>query len=108
MTMLKKHGQVTYRTLVDGVELGTLVHGEKTLMGRFLLSAGSVIPAHDHPHEQIGLLLAGRMVFTIDGVEHEVAPGDSWCIGSGVSHAARAVVDSVAVEVFSPVREEYL
>ena len=108
MTMLKKHDQVTYRKLIDGVELGTLVHGEKTLMGRFRLSRGSVIPSHDHPHEQTGLMLSGRMVFTIDGVEHEVVPGDSWCIGSGVPHRVRVLEDSVAIEVFSPVREDYL
>ena len=108
MTMFKKIDELTYRPLIDGVQLGTLVHGEKTLMGRFQLAKGSVIPAHDHPYEQTGLLLSGRMVFTIDGVEHEAAPGDSWCIGSGVSHAATALEESVAVEVFSPVREDYL
>ena len=108
MTMIKKKDDLTYRPLIDGVQLGTMVHGEKTLMGHFKLAKGSVIPPHDHPHEQIGLLLSGRMVFTIDGVEHEVAPGDSWCIGSGVPHGARAVENSVAVEVFSPVREDYL
>ena len=106
--MFKKKDQLTDRPLVDGVRLGTMVHGEKTLMGRFSLAGGSVIPAHDHPHEQTGLLLSGRIVLTIDGVEHEVAPGDSWCIASGVAHAAKAIEDSVAVEVFSPVREDYL
>ena len=35
-------------------------------------------------------------------------PGDSWCIGSDVPHSARALEDSVAVEMFSPVREDYL
>jgi quercetin dioxygenase-like cupin family protein len=106
--MLKKADQLTYRSLLDGVDMGLMVHGEKTLMARFKLEKGCMIPAHDHPHEQTGLLLSGRLVFTIDGREREVAPGDSWCIGSGVSHSARAIEDSVAVEVFSPVREDYL
>jgi len=44
----------------------------------------------------------------IDGTELEVMPGDSWCIGSDVPHSARALEDSVAVEMFSPVREDYL
>jgi quercetin dioxygenase-like cupin family protein len=77
-------------------------------MGRFKLAKGSVIPAHDHPHEQTGLLLSGRITLTIDGIAHDVAPGDAWCIDSGVPHAATAIEDSVAVEVFSPVREDYL
>ena len=35
-------------------------------------------------------------------------PGDSWCIGGDVEHGAEILEDSVAVEVFSPVREDYL
>jgi quercetin dioxygenase-like cupin family protein len=106
--MFKKKSELVYRKLLDGVNMATLVHGEKTLMARFKLEKGSVIPDHNHPHEQTGLLLSGRMVFTVDGTDHEVMPGDSWCIGSDVFHSARAVEDSVAVEMFSPVREDYL
>jgi quercetin dioxygenase-like cupin family protein len=106
--MIKKADQLTYRSLLDGVDMGLMVHGEKTLMARFKLKKGSLIPAHDHPHEQTGLLLSGRLVFTVDGKDLEVTPGDSWCIGSGIPHSARAVEDSVAVEAFSPVREDYL
>ena len=40
------------RKLLEGVELTTLVHGEKTLMGQFRIAKGSAIPAHSHPHEQ--------------------------------------------------------
>jgi quercetin dioxygenase-like cupin family protein len=39
---------------------------------------------------------------------HEVLPGGSWCIPGGMLHGAEIIADSVAVEVFSPVREDYL
>jgi len=39
---------------------------------------------------------------------HEVLPGDSWCIPGDVLHCAECLEDAVAVEVFSPVREDYL
>jgi quercetin dioxygenase-like cupin family protein len=106
--MFKRQRDLTFRQLIDGVQLGTMVHGEKTLMAQFKLEQGREIPAHSHPHEQTGLLTAGHLVLTIDGIDHDVLPGDSWCIGADVSHAARALEDSVAVEVFSPVREDYL
>jgi quercetin dioxygenase-like cupin family protein len=44
----------------------------------------------------------------IGGEPHDVHPGDSWCIPGGVEHAADALENTVAVEVFSPVREDYL
>jgi len=48
------------------------------------------------------------MRFIIADERHDVEPGDSWCIPGDVKHAAEAFEDSVGVEVFSPVREEYL
>lgn len=106
--MFQKQNEVNYRDLIDGVQLGTLVYGEKTLMGQFRLAKGSVLPAHHHPYEQTGYLISGRIIITIDGTDHEAVPGDSWCIGSDVPHAARAIEDALVLEVFSPVREDYL
>lgn len=106
--MFKKISQQRYCKLIDGVDIGTVVHGEKTLMARFRLAKGGDIPSHSHPHEQTGLLISGHIVLTIDGTEHDVMPGDGWCIGADVPHAARAIEESMAVEVFTPVREDYL
>ena len=106
--MFKKQTDLTYRQVVDGVQLSAMVHGEKTLMAQFKLGRGCDLPKHSHPHEQTGLLISGQIVITIDGAQHMALPGDSWCIGPDVLHSARALEDSVAVEVFSPVREDYL
>lgn len=96
------------RQLLNGVHLQTLVHGEKTLMGQFKLAQGAKIPPHSHPHEQTGIMISGKMLFTIDGEELEIETGDSWCIGGGSEHSVVALEDSVVVEVFSPIREDYL
>jgi quercetin dioxygenase-like cupin family protein len=96
------------RQLLDGVALTTLVHGEKTLMGRFSLTKGAVIPTHSHPHEQTGIMISGKLRFIVDGETMEVEPGDSWCLPGGAEHSAEALADSVVVEVFSPVRDDYI
>ena len=67
------------RQLLDGVHLTTLVHGEKTLMGRFMIARGAVVPTHSHPHEQTGVLISGKLRFIVDGDIRDVEPGDSWC-----------------------------
>ena len=97
-----------YKTVLDGIHMKTLVYGEKTLMAEFRLSKGADLPAHQHPHEQTGYLVSGRIDLTIDGRVHAVQPGDSWCIPGGVTHSAKVYEDAVAVEVFAPVREDYL
>jgi quercetin dioxygenase-like cupin family protein len=106
--MFQKKAEGKERRLLDGVYLNVRAHGEKTLMGEFRLEKGAVVPSHDHPHEQIGVLLSGRLRFRVDGETVDAGPGDAWCIPGGVPHAAEALEDSVAVEVFSPVREDYL
>lgn len=86
----------------------TLVHGEKTLMAEFRLDGGSLLPAHAHPHEQTGYLVSGKMRLRMGTAEQVIEPGDSWMIPGGMEHGADILEDSVAVEVFAPVREDYL
>ena len=61
-----------------------------------------------HPHEQTGYLVKGRIRLLIGNEEYEAQFGDSWCIPGGVEHGADILEDSVAIEVFSPVRDDYL
>lgn len=106
--MFEKGSTEGYRKVLEGIRQKTLVHGGKTLMVEFLLEKGAALPVHSHPHEQTGYLVSGHIRLQIGDKLHEVLPGDSWCIAGGVQHRAEIVADSVAVEVFSPVREEYL
>ncbi|MBC2712560.1 MAG: cupin domain-containing protein [Desulfosarcina sp.] len=96
------------RQLLDGIDLTTLVHGDKTLMGQFKIAKGSAIPTHSHPHEQTGIMISGKLRFNVDGKIMDVENGDSWCLPGGVEHSAEALEDTVVIEVFSPVREDYL
>jgi quercetin dioxygenase-like cupin family protein len=106
--MFAKRNPDGYRSLLPGIRVKTLCFGDKTLMTEFQFDAGSDLPEHSHPHEQTGYLLSGKVVFTCGGEDHVVLPGDSWCVSGDVTHSAHYVEDSVAVEVFSPVREDFL
>ncbi|HUW65752.1 MAG TPA: cupin domain-containing protein [Spirochaetia bacterium] len=97
-----------YLSIADGMRRKTLVHGKKTLMAEFHLAKETVLPSHRHPHEQTGFLVTGKIIFSLGGKEHEVNPGDSWCIPGDTEHSAKAIEDSVAIEVFAPVRDDYL
>ena len=106
--MLEKHSESGYRLAINGIERKTLVYGEKTLMTKFLLRKGSTIPLHAHPHEQTGYLLKGHIRFSIGTEKCDAQAGDAWCFPGGVEHGVEIIEDSVVVEVFSPVREDYL
>ncbi|MBS4022328.1 MAG: cupin domain-containing protein [Dethiobacter sp.] len=93
---------------LDGIERKTLVYGEKTLLVKFKFEKDRVLPLHKHPHEQTGYLVSGRIILIINNERHDIAPGDSWVIPGDIEHGVEVIEESVAIEVFSPVREDYL
>ena len=106
--MFAKQSESGYRPALEGIERKTLVHGDKTLMTEFRLRKGAVLPRHAHPHEQTGYLVKGRIRLRIGADEYDAQAGDSWCVPGGAEHEADILEDSVAIEVFSPVRDDYL
>ena len=106
--MFSKYDPEGYSDPLPGIRMKTLCYGERTLMTEFRLSAGSELPLHNHVYEQIGYLVSGSLRLTIGSEERVITAGESWCIGENVRHGAQCLDDAVAVEVFSPVREDYI
>jgi quercetin dioxygenase-like cupin family protein len=104
----RKHDPAAYSQPLPGIEQKTLCFGQKMLMTEFLLKKDSILPHHSHPYEQTGYLVKGRILLTISDHEYDVRPGDSWNIPSGAKHGASIIEDSVAIEIFSPVRQDYI
>ena len=95
------------RELAPGIFMRP-AHLEKVMVTFIDLKAGSAVPLHSHPHEQITVMVSGEMVYTVDGEEQTVVAGDVVLIPSGVRHGVKVIVDSVAYDCFSPIREEYI
>ncbi len=93
---------------LPGIDRRTLVHGPLTLLTEFRMQRGAVLPRHAHPHEQTGYLVRGRLRLFVGDRAFEASPGSSWTVPGGVEHGAEVLEDSLAVEVFSPVRDDYL
>ncbi len=106
--MFSNHGTEGYTEPLPGIRMKTLCHGANTLMAEFCLETGSKLPLHAHVYEQTGYLVSGCLKLTIGAEVYEVKPGDSWCIPGNVDHGAHCLENAVAIEVFSPVREDYL
>jgi quercetin dioxygenase-like cupin family protein len=106
--MFKKSNVGNYTEIIEGVHIKTTVYGKSMLMTEVKLEKGTVIPAHKHPHEQTGYMISGNMDFLVNGAHHIAKPGDSWNIPGNIEHGATALEESVVIEVFSPVREDYL
>lgn len=106
--MYGTHSNENYTQILDGIQIKSLCYGKEMIMTEFLLEKGAVLPVHAHLYEQTGYLVKGRIRLYIGDAFKELVPGDSWNIAGGVSHQAEILEDSVAIEVFSPLREDYL
>jgi quercetin dioxygenase-like cupin family protein len=102
------HSEKDYTEIIKGIRIKTLCYGESMLMTEFLLQKDAVLPEHSHPSEQTGYLIKGKIRLFIRDVVRELVSGDSWNIGKDAIHRAEILEDSVAIEVFSPAREDYL
>lgn len=106
--MFYKRNTDGYKQVLEGVKIKTLVHGDKMLLTEFQLKQGSQLPQHAHSQDQTGHLIAGRIRLTIGEETSEMEPGDSWYVPGNIEHGAEILSDSIAIEVFSPIREDYL
>ncbi|MCY1721280.1 cupin domain-containing protein [Prolixibacteraceae bacterium Z1-6] len=85
-----------------------LAFEEKTILCEFKLDKGSDLPAHQHPYEQTGYLISGKMDLRI-GKEWFVAEsGDSWSIPENMEHEVKILEASIVLELFTPIRTDYL
>lgn len=106
--MFVKNSSQAPIAVTEGIQRKTLAVGAHTLMAEFAMAAGKQLPLHSHPHEQIGYLVSGKIILTIGEESSELLPGDSWAVPGNVLHSATVLADAVAIEVFYPVREDYL
>lgn len=84
-----------------------MIHGESLTVARLTIRKGAVVPEHSHVNEQISMIEAGALRFVIAGKEVLVRAGGTVQIPPGVPHSAVAEEDSIAIDIFTPVREDW-
>jgi quercetin dioxygenase-like cupin family protein len=85
-----------------------IVAGEREMLVQVYVKRGCLVPLHAHASEQMTYVLQGGLKFLVGGEEITVREGEVIHIPSGVEHQAEALEDTFELDVFSPVREEWL
>lgn len=82
--------------------------GKEILLGFADLVPNCNVPAHRHPHEQLGIVLEGEIELCIGGETKLLRPGEVYVIPGNVEHSAKAGnCPTRVVDIFSPVREDW-
>jgi len=99
--------QIEVNELAPGIRLRA-PYGQHLMLSLLEMDEGTVIPLHQHPHEQAGVLLSGQMELTIGEETRIVKPGEAYLIPGGTPHRAAPVGGpATTLDIFSPIREDY-
>lgn len=92
----------------DGFEMQAIPGG--TLMANWVrIAPNQAMPEHEHPHEQMGIMLEGSLELTMQGETHLLKAGMVYTVPGGVPHQARTLDEGCLVlDIFSPLREDLL
>ncbi len=90
-----------------GLAREVLAHSPQLMLVRHHFDKGWIGAAHSHPHHQLVYVLSGSITITAEGETLTARPGDSFVIDGGVTHQATALEDSVVLDVFTPIRDDY-
>ena len=94
--------------ICPGITRRTVAHGKTMYQMMATLAAGSTMPPHSHPQEQVVHILEGKMRLIVDGVPHELSTGDSFYLASNVPHGVETLLPTRVLDTFSPPRADYL
>lgn len=93
--------------LFEGI-VAKIVNCESMTVAHVSIKAGAVLPEHSHPNEQVVNVTEGELELTVEGEPHLLKPGVVEVLPPNVPHSGRAITDCSVIDVFHPVREDWL
>ena len=85
-----------------------IISGDKAMVAQVFLAKGAIVPEHHHESEQITFIMQGALMFQIGGKEIVVRKGEVLTIPSNVPHRAIALEDTLDLDIFAPIRIDWL
>lgn len=85
-----------------------VISGDKAMVAQVFLKKDAVVPEHHHESEQITYIIDGALKFELEGRQVVVRKGEVLHIPSNVPHRAVALEDTLDLDIFSPIRTDWL
>lgn len=105
--VLHRWDDIPTQHLAPGIDRRFLT-GSRVTIARFALTRGAIVPQHSHDHEQVSYVVSGALRFRVAGEETLVRAGEALQIPSWAEHSVEVVEDSEVIDVFSPIRQDWL
>lgn len=104
---LRTIDEVRFQKLWEGIS-GRIVEGEQITLAVVEFEPNGIVPTHQHPNEQMGMVIRGEVTFRVGDEERTFGPGGTWRIPSDTPHGANVGPDGASViDVFHPIRDDW-
>jgi quercetin dioxygenase-like cupin family protein len=104
---LYKWDDIVLENVRDGISR-KFIAGDREMVAQIFLKRGAIVPSHSHESEQLTYVLTGALTFTLDGRNITVHPGELLRIPSWMPHSAEAIEDTFELDLFSPIRQDWI
>jgi quercetin dioxygenase-like cupin family protein len=108
MTSFVHSHEIGWETTGHGVRRQVLGHGTDLMMVRVEFEKNAIGTIHQHPHRQASYIVAGRFLVTVGTEKRELSAGDVFYASADTPHGVLALEKATLVDVFTPVREDFL
>ena len=92
----------------EGIARQITGYNTQLMVVKVKFEKGAVGYVHDHFHSQGSLVTSGKFRITIDGKSEILSEGDGFFVPPNATHGAECLEAGVLIDVFSPVREDFL
>lgn len=105
--MIRKGKEALSRSF-KGVAFDVLAVGQRSMVTKMRYKTGDKVPSHSHPNEQSGYVISGKYELGIEGDKVLIEKGDSYSIPADMAHSLSVIQPGEVIDVFTPIREDYL
>jgi quercetin dioxygenase-like cupin family protein len=91
-----------------GIDIEVLAVGKESMVTKMLFKDSDFATLHKHPNEQNGYVISGLYKLIVETTEFIISSGDSYSIPTNVVHSLEVIEAGEIVDVFTPIRADYL
>lgn len=105
---IARNHEIPFVDLGGGVRRRVLSYNEELMTVEVAFEAGAVGAVHTHPHTQCTYVLSGRFSYSVEGESTILGPGDSIVVPSGLPHGTSCLEKGVLLDIFTPMRRDFV
>ncbi|MFA9377046.1 MAG: cupin domain-containing protein [Lachnotalea sp.] len=107
--MYTENKTIELTDLGGGVTRKVLSYSENIMSVELHFDKDSVGALHSHPHEQIGYIISGSLLYKEVGQEDKaLVTGDTYCVAPGIEHGVVALEETMLLDIFTPMRKDFI